>query len=42
MVPGALSPGDKADGVEADHLPSTGADVKKIWIYTSSLFPNYS
>jgi hypothetical protein len=35
-VPGALSPGVKRQGREADHLPSTSAEVKKMWIYTST------
>jgi hypothetical protein len=33
-VPGALSPGVKRRGREADHSPPTSAEVKKIWIYT--------
>jgi hypothetical protein len=35
-VPGALSPGVKRQGREADHLPPTSAEVKKMWIYTST------
>jgi hypothetical protein len=35
-VPGALSPGKKLPGREADHSPPTSADVKKTWIYTST------
>jgi hypothetical protein len=35
-VPGALSPGVKRPGREADHLPPTSAEVKKTWVYTSS------
>jgi hypothetical protein len=35
-VPGALSPGVKRPGREADHSPPTSAEVKKTWIYTSS------
>jgi hypothetical protein len=35
-VPGALSPGMKQPGREADHSPPTSADVKKMWNYTSS------
>jgi hypothetical protein len=35
-VPGALSLGVKRQGHEADHSPPTGAEVKKIWIYTST------
>jgi hypothetical protein len=34
---GALSPGLKRQGREADHSPSTSADVNKTWIYTSTL-----
>jgi hypothetical protein len=33
-VPGALSPGGKAVG--ADHSPPASAEVKKMWIYTST------
>jgi hypothetical protein len=33
---GALSPGVKRPGGEADHSSSTTADVKKMWIYTST------
>jgi hypothetical protein len=33
---GALSPGVKRQGREADHSPPTSAGVKKMWIYTSS------
>jgi hypothetical protein len=35
-VPGALSPGVKWQGREADHSSPTSAEVKKIWIYTST------
>jgi hypothetical protein len=35
-VPGALSPGAKWLGREADHSPLASAKVKKVWIYTSS------
>jgi hypothetical protein len=35
-VPGALSPGVKRQGHELDHSSSTSAEVKKIWIYTST------
>jgi hypothetical protein len=28
--------GDKAAGREADHSPPTSAEVKKMWIYTST------
>jgi hypothetical protein len=30
-------PGVKRPGREADHSPPTGAEVKKMWIYTNSL-----
>jgi hypothetical protein len=33
----ALSPGVKRQGRETDHSPPTGAEVKKMWIYTSAL-----
>jgi hypothetical protein len=39
-VPGALSPGVKLQGREADHSPPASAEMKKIWIYTST--PLYS
>jgi hypothetical protein len=32
-VPGAVSPGVKQPGREADHSPPTNAEVKKMWIY---------
>jgi hypothetical protein len=35
-VPGALSPGVKWPGREVDHSPPTSAEVKKLWIYTST------
>jgi hypothetical protein len=35
-VPGALPPGIKLPGREADHSPPASAEVKKIWIYTST------
>jgi hypothetical protein len=35
-VPGALSPGVKRQGCEADHSPAASAKVKKMWIYTST------
>jgi hypothetical protein len=35
MYWGALSPGVKRPGHEADHSPPTSAEVKKMWIYTS-------
>jgi hypothetical protein len=31
-----LSPGVKRQGREADHSPPTSAEVKKMWIYTST------
>jgi hypothetical protein len=33
-VPGALSPGVKWRGREADHSPPASAEEKKMWIYT--------
>jgi hypothetical protein len=36
-VPGALSPGVKRPGLESDHSPPASIEVKKIWIYTSTL-----
>jgi hypothetical protein len=36
MDTGALSPGVKRQGREADHSPPASAEVKKIWIYTST------
>jgi hypothetical protein len=33
---GALSPGVKRPGHEVDHSPPTSAEVKKVWIYTST------
>jgi hypothetical protein len=35
-VPGAPSPRVKRPGREADHLPPASAEVKKMWIYTST------
>jgi hypothetical protein len=35
-VPGALFPGIKRPGREADHSPPTSAEVKKMWVYTST------
>jgi hypothetical protein len=35
-VPGALFPGVKQPGREADHSPPTSAVVKKTWIYIST------
>jgi hypothetical protein len=35
-VPGALSPGLKQAGRDADHSPETSAEVKKTWVYTST------
>jgi hypothetical protein len=35
-VPAALSPGVKRPGREADHSPPTSAEVKKMWIDTST------
>jgi hypothetical protein len=39
-VPGALSSGVKRPGREVDHSPPTSAEVKKMWIYTST--PSYA
>jgi hypothetical protein len=36
MGTGALSPGVKRPGREADHSPPTSAEVNKTWIYTST------
>jgi hypothetical protein len=38
-APGALSPGVKRPGREADHSPLSSAEVKKMCIYTST--PSY-
>jgi hypothetical protein len=35
-VPGTLFPGVKRPGREVDHSPPTSAEVKKMWIYTST------
>jgi hypothetical protein len=35
-VPGALSPGIKQPGLEADHSPPTIAEIKNMWICTST------
>jgi hypothetical protein len=35
-VPGALSPGVKRPGREADHSPQVSAEAKKMWIYIST------
>jgi hypothetical protein len=35
-VPGALSPGVKRQVREADHSPPASAEVKKMWMYTST------
>jgi hypothetical protein len=35
-VPGALSPGVKRPEREADHPPPNNAEIKKMWIYTST------
>jgi hypothetical protein len=34
--PEALSPGVKRPGREVDHSPPTSAEVKKMWIFTST------
>jgi hypothetical protein len=35
-MPGALSSRVKLPEPKADHSPPTGAEVKKMWIYTST------
>jgi hypothetical protein len=35
-VPGALSPGGKRQGREADHSPPPSGKAKEMWIYTST------
>jgi hypothetical protein len=35
-APGALSPGIKRQGREADHSTPASSEVKKMWIYTTS------
>jgi hypothetical protein len=35
-IPGTLSPGLKLSGRGADHSPPTDAEVKKMWLYTST------
>jgi hypothetical protein len=37
MDTGGSFPGVKRQGLEADHSPPTSAEVKKMWIYTSTL-----
>jgi hypothetical protein len=39
-LPGTLSPWVKRQGREADNSPQSGAQVKKMWIYTST--PTYA
>jgi hypothetical protein len=36
MGVGGSFPGIKQQGLEADRSPSTSAEVKKMWIYTST------
>jgi hypothetical protein len=36
-VSGAFSPGVKRPGREADHSPLTSAEMKNVWIYTSTI-----
>jgi hypothetical protein len=36
MGTGGSFPGEKRPGREADHSPPTSAEVKKMWIYTST------
>jgi hypothetical protein len=40
MGTGALSPGGKRPGCEVDQSAPTSAEVKKMWIYTST--PTYA
>jgi hypothetical protein len=40
MGSGGFAPGAKRQGREADHSLSTNAEVKKMWIYTST--PSYA
>jgi hypothetical protein len=35
-VPGVLFPGIKWPGREADHSPSSSAEVKNVWSYTTT------
>jgi hypothetical protein len=35
-VPGALSPGVKRPGREVEHSPPSSAEIKRMWIYTST------
>jgi hypothetical protein len=35
-IPGALSSGVKRPGREAEHSSATSAEIKKMWIYTST------
>jgi hypothetical protein len=35
-VPGALSSGEKRSGRDADDTPPASAEVKKMWVYTST------
>jgi hypothetical protein len=37
MSIGTLSSGIKQQGYEANYSPPTSAEVKKIWMYTSTL-----
>jgi hypothetical protein len=36
LVPRAISPGVKRPERQADHSPPASAEVKKMWIYTST------
>jgi hypothetical protein len=36
-VPGAVSPGVRRPWRESDHSPPASAEVKKTWVYTSTL-----
>jgi hypothetical protein len=35
-VPGALSPGVRQEGRDADHSPAASAEVKRMWMYIST------
>jgi hypothetical protein len=36
LITGVLSPGIKLQRLEAENSPPAGAEVKKIWFYTSN------
>jgi hypothetical protein len=41
-LPGAVSPGVKWSEREADHSPPASAEVKKMWIFTSTSSYNFT